>query len=209
MYQQASQSSWLKLPLLLVNSEPSSLVFSAAPCGFRETFLCILLCQSLTLCPVTRSLWGACSLSQLCPPSFLQQRKCVHLASNWSCLCKLWKSSLNSGSCRLVLIFHNDTLKLVFLLFSEQFLPLLTLLKYANLPSRYMLQWTVFLKVFLPYFQVIVVQISFEGLVFLHHLISLLFTSLSASLRSVMVKTVRFSLKMNSILGKPVTLPCL
>lgn len=72
-YQQASQSSWLKLPLLSVNSEPSSLVFPAAPCGFQEASSGFPACLSLTLCPVTRSLWGALSLLQLHPPAFLRR----------------------------------------------------------------------------------------------------------------------------------------
>lgn len=100
-----------------------------------------------------RSLWGACSLSQLRPPSFPEQRKCVHLASNWSSLCKAWESGPSSGSCRPVLIPHsNDTLKpvcvVLVVVVSEQPLPVPTLLKYANLPSRYSATINWFLKVF-------------------------------------------------------------
>lgn len=46
-------------------------------------------CQSLALCPETRSLCTARLLFQLYPPSSLEWRKCVNISSNRCRLCKL------------------------------------------------------------------------------------------------------------------------
>lgn len=136
MYQQVSQSSWSKLPLLLVKSEPSSLSVFSCPLWIPWSLaLHIPHCHSLALCPETRSLCRALLLFQVCPPSFLRWREGVNTSNNRCHLCKLQVRVVGAPIAReLVFILPDNNSDCLILAVSESFLAFLTLTDMGRCP---------------------------------------------------------------------------
>lgn len=136
MYQQVSQSYWLKLPLLLVNSEPSSLSVFSCPLWIPWSLsLHIPHCHSLALCPESRSLCRALLLFQVYPPPVLRSRESVNTSNNQCRLCKLQVKVVEAPKAgELMFILPNNNSDCLILALSESFLAFLTLTDIGKLP---------------------------------------------------------------------------
>lgn len=152
MYQQVSQSYWLKLPLLLVNSEPSSLTVFSRPLWIPWSLsLHIPHCQSLASHP------GACTEPFIIPavplPPWMES---VQYAHSWCCLWKLQvEGATGPKAAELVFIWLNNNANSLNLAISKSFLAFLTLREFGKLTClslEEMLQLNhFFLKVCLKY----------------------------------------------------------